>query len=158
MYNKLTIPRGVMIMKVSSFYPVVLTEQVATTAAFYTAHFGFEKVFEADWYVSLKLSGNGIPFELAILDAAHSTIPETYRTKANGLILNFEVDDADAEYERLIRGAKLPLALDIRSEDFGQRHFMTSDPNGVLIDVIAVIPPTADFSGQYAEEIWKQES
>ena len=142
-------------MKISSFYPVVLSEQVAVTAAFYMEHFGFEMVFEADWYVSLKMSGNEIPFELAILDAAHPTIPDAYRTKVRGLILNFEVNDVDAEYERLIKEAKLPLELDIRSEDFGQRHFITSDPNGVLIDVISVIPPTNDFNSQYTEEVWK---
>lgn len=139
-------------MKVSSFYPVVLTEQVASTAQFYMEHFGFEKVFEADWYVSLKMPGN---IELAILDAAHPTIPDAYRTKVKGLILNFEVDNVDAEYERLIGEAKLPLELDIRSEAFGQRHFITSDPNGVLIDVITVIPPTNEFNSQYVEEIWK---
>ena len=43
-------------MEISSFYPVILTDQVAATAAFYTEHFGFEKVFEMDWYVSLKMS------------------------------------------------------------------------------------------------------
>lgn len=142
-------------MRVSSFYPVILTDQVSSTAAFYEDHFGFEKVFEADWYISLKMHGNDTPYELAVLDASHSTIPDAYRTKVRGLILNFEVDDVDAEYERLIRGAKLPLELDIRSEDFGQRHFMTSDPNGILIDIITVIPPSNDFSNQYSEEIWK---
>lgn len=153
MYNEVIKWRGVLNMKVSSFYPVVLTEQVASTAVFYTEHFGFEKVFEADWYVSLRMPGNDIPFELAILDAAHSTIPDAYRTKVKGLILNFEVDDVDAEYKRLIQEAKLPLELDIRSEEFGQRHFITSDPNGVLIDVITVIPPTNDFNSQYVKEI-----
>lgn len=142
-------------MKVSSFYPVILTDQVIPTAAFYEEHFGFKKMFEADWYISLKMDNNGIPYELAILDASHPTIPDTYRTKVKGLILNFEVDDVDAEYERLIRGAKLPLELDIRSEDFGQRHFITSDPNGILIDIITIIPPSIDFSNQYSEEIWE---
>jgi catechol 2,3-dioxygenase-like lactoylglutathione lyase family enzyme len=142
-------------VKVSSFYPVILTGQVAATSAFYIEHFGFEQVFEADWYVSLRKSGGSAPFELAVLDAAHPTIPERFRTEAKGLILNFEVEDVDAEYERLIRKAKLPLESDIRSEDFGQRHFITSDPNGILIDVITVIPPSGEFSGQYVEEVWK---
>ena len=142
-------------MKASSFYPVILTQQVVATADFYMEHFGFEKVFEADWYVSLKMSGNDIPFELAILDSTHPTIPDAYRTEVKGLILNFEVDDVDAEYERLIRGAKLPLQLEIRNEDFGQRHFIISDPNGVLIDVISIILPSDDFNSQYVEEVWK---
>lgn len=114
------------------------------------------KVFEADWYVSLKLSGEKVSYELAVLDAAHPTIPEPYRTRTNGLILNFEVEDVDAQYDRLIRDAGLPLALELRSEDFGQRHFITSDPNGVLIDVITVIPPSDGYSEQYSEQIWNE--
>ncbi|CAM4421443.1 VOC family protein [Paenibacillus tarimensis] len=138
-------------MKAFSFYPVILTRQVAATTSFYTENFEFVKVFEADWYVSLRMSGNEFPYELAVLDATHPTVPEAYRTQVKGLILNFEVDDVDAEYDRLIRGAKLPLELEIRNEDFGQRHFITSDPNGVLIDVITVIPPTGDYKSQYIE-------
>jgi len=142
-------------MKISSFYPVILTDQVLVTAAFYIEHFGFEKVFEADWYISLKRTDNDMAFELAILDAAHPTIPEPYRTTVKGMIFNFEVDDVDAEYERLIQRAKLPLELDIRSEEFGQRHFITADPNGILLDIITVIPPTEAFSSQYVDNIWK---
>lgn len=141
-------------MRVNSFYPVLLTEQVAVSAAFYVEHFGFEPVFEADWYVSLRMSGSKHAYELAIMDAAHLTIPAPFRRGVQGLILNFEVDDVDAEYERLIRSAKLPLELDIRNEEFGQRHFITADPSGVLIDVITIIPPTEAFSSQYSEQIW----
>lgn len=141
-------------MKTSSFYPVIMTDHVAATAQFYEVHFGFEKTFEADWYVSMRLSGGETPYELAVLDRNHPTVPEPYRNGVQGLILNFEVDDADAEYARLIQGSKLPLCLDIRSEDFGQRHFITSDPNGVLIDVIAIIPPSNEFKDNYSEQIW----
>ncbi|WP_199615767.1 VOC family protein [Paenibacillus alkalitolerans] len=142
-------------MKVSSFYPVILTGQVAESAAFYQKYFGFEAVFESDWYVSLRLlRGNQQAFELAILGSGHSTIPSAYRHSVAGLILNFETDDVDAEYERLINREKLPLQMDIRDEEFGQRHFITSDPNGVLIDVIKIIPPSDTYSEQYHEKLW----
>lgn len=145
-------------MKISSFYPVILTEQVAASAEFYRNQFGFETVFEADWYVSLRLSRDTeTAFELAILESGHPTVPAAYRNSVNGLILNFEVDDVDAEYERLIKREKLPLQLDIRDEEFGQRHFITSDPNGVLIDVIKIIPPSGAFSEQYNEKLWLDE-
>ncbi len=88
------------------------------------------------------------------MDATHPTIPAGYRKTVQGLILNFEVDDVDAEYNRLIKREGLPLHLDIRNEDFGQRHFITADPNGVLIDVIKIIPPSDDFSTQYLENVW----
>lgn len=70
------------------------------------------------------------------------------------MILNFEVDDVDSEYKRLILDEKLPLQLDIRNEEFGQRHFITSDPNGVLIDIIQIIPPSETESTNYAEQVW----
>jgi catechol 2,3-dioxygenase-like lactoylglutathione lyase family enzyme len=102
-------------------------------------------------YVSLK--ANQEPsFELALLDPEHPTVPEAFRRgMSGGLILNFEVDDVDGEYERL-RAAGLPIYLELRSEDFGQRHFIMSDPNGVLIDVIKVIPPSAEYAEQYDED------
>lgn len=123
-------------MQVSSFYPVIGTKHVSESKDFYTKHFGFEITFEADWQVSLKKDN----YELAILNYTHPTVPEAYRKSVQGLILNFEVEDVDAEYERLVKKNKLPLERELRGEEFGQRHFITSDPNGVLIDVITVIP------------------
>lgn len=138
-------------MKINSLYPVILTSDIEASKAFYTEHFYFDLTYEADWYVSLK-SSRGYPFELALLNPDHPTIPYAFRTKlSGGLILNFEVEDVDSEYERL-QDAGLPMHLDIRSEDFGQRHFITSDPNGVLIDVIMVIPPSEEFAAQYDED------
>lgn len=141
-------------MITNSFYPVILTEQVTLSSTFYTEHFGFEPVFATDWYVSLKMSRGNRLFELALLDASHPTLPAAYHNTVQGLILNFEVNDVDAEYEKLIVAKKLPLHLDIRDEEFGQRHFITSDPNGILIDIIKIIPPSEVHSDQYVEQIW----
>lgn len=141
-------------MKTNSFYPVILTKQVEESSNFYTNYFGFDIVYKADWYVSLKKSSSMFPFELAILDASHPTIPDGYQKSVNGLIMNFEVEDVDKEYHRLIISEKLPLQLDIRDEEFGQRHFITSDPNGVLIDIIKVIPPSQEEGTHYVEEVW----
>lgn len=141
-------------MRFNSFYPVIMTRDVAGSKAFYTAHFGFQVTFDADWYVSLK-AARAQPFELALLNPDHTTVPRNFRRGlSGGLILNFEVDDVDAEYERL-RTAGLPIHLELRSEDFGQRHFITADPNGVLIDVIKIIPPSADHAAQYDAETLK---
>ncbi|WP_448954652.1 VOC family protein [Labrys neptuniae] len=136
-------------MKVTSFYPVIMTREVATTAAFYVEHFGFQAVFEADWYVHLQ-SASYETVNLAVLDRGHHTIPAQGRgAPVAGLLLNFEVDDVDAEYARL-KQAGLPILLELRDEAFGQRHFITGDPNGVMIDVIKPIPPSSDFADNYA--------
>lgn len=134
-------------MKVTSYYPVIMTADVAGTAAFWQAHFGFVPLFSADWYVHLQLQGDP-SVNLAVLAGQHNTIPAVGRGKVSGLLLNFEVDDPDAVHDRL-QAAGLPILLPLRDEAFGQRHFITRDPNGVLIDIIKPIPPTGEFVAQY---------
>ena len=134
-------------MKSTSYYPVIMTDDVAGTAAFYCAHFRFEALFTSDWYIHLQ-SSEDEKATLAVLDGQHETIPAEGRGRVSGLLLNFEVEDVDTVYDRL-RAAGLPILKDIQDEDFGQRHFITADPNGVLIDVIKPIPPNADFAAMY---------
>ncbi len=61
------------------------------------------------------------------------------------------MEDVDAEFAR-VKKAGLPILLSLRDEAFGQRHFITKDPNGVLIDVIKVIPPTGEYVAQYVNQ------
>ncbi|WP_343294143.1 hypothetical protein [Ruegeria sp. ANG-R] len=46
----------------------------------------------------------------------------------------------------------MPILKTLTDESFGQRHFITCDPNGVLIDVIKPIPPVGEFVDQYTPE------
>ena len=137
-------------MKTTSYYPVLMTDDVVGTARFYTEHFRFRPLFEADWYVHLQ-SAEDRRVNLGIVRFDHETVPEAARARASGLLINFEVKDPDAVYERVV-AAGLPILRTLRDEDFGQRHFITMDPNGVLIDVIRPIPPSAAFAEQYAAE------
>jgi len=134
-------------MQATSYYPVIMTPDVAGTAAFYQTHFGFVALFTADWYVHLQ-SAVDPSINLAVLDGAHHTIPEVARGRVSGLLLNFEVEDVDAVHARL-QSAGLPILLSLRDEAFGQRHFITADPNGVLIDIITPIAPSGEFVEQY---------
>ncbi|HMQ53623.1 MAG TPA: VOC family protein [Anaerolineae bacterium] len=136
-------------MKLQSFYSVIGTDKIEESKAFYLTHFSFEITFDSDWYVSLRTQD--AKFQLALLDYRHPSVPAGYRQAAQGVILNFEVEDVDAAYQRLIKEAGLPVALDIRTEDWGQRHFLTVDPNGILIDLITITPPSAEFLKQYTE-------
>jgi len=136
-------------MKSTSYYPVLMTDRVAETARFYQVHFRFISLFDSDWYVHLQ-SSEDPSVNLAILDGQHRTIPASARGgKASGVLLNFEVDDVDAEYERA-QAQGLTVLLALRDEPFGQRHFIVQGPDGVLIDVIKPIPPDEEFLRQYA--------
>jgi catechol 2,3-dioxygenase-like lactoylglutathione lyase family enzyme len=136
-------------MKLQSFYPVLMTRDPAALADFYRNHFGFETTFEMDWYISLRREGENGAVELAILDGSHATIPPDFRSEVRGLILNFEVPDAQAEHERLVRVGGLPEVQPLRDEAFGQRHFMVRDPAGNLVDVIEPIEPAPEFAAAF---------
>ena len=135
-------------MSLSSFYPVICTQRLAESTVFYTEHFSFEVAFQSDWYVSLRRPEPPY-YELALVDPDHDSVPAGYRTPVAGLLLNFEVDDVDAEHDRLVHQAGLTLAKDIRTEEWGQRHFIVADPNGVLIDIITPTPPSEDFAADH---------
>lgn len=137
-------------MKTTSYYPVLMVEDVTATAAFYQKHFRFAALFESDWYVHLQ-SSDDKRVNLGLVRFDHETVPEAGRAPTRGLLINFEVRDPDAVYERAQK-AGLPILRSLRDEDFGQRHFITADPNGVLIDVIKPIQPSDAFLAQYAPD------
>ena len=137
-------------MKCTQFYPVIMTDDVAGTARFYGDNFRFKPIFQSDWYVHLQ-SAEDENVNIAILNGDHETVPEPARGRVSGLILNFEVEEVDAEFDRAKRN-NLQILLPLRDEPFGQRHFITRDPNGVLIDVIKTIPPTEEFLEQYQSD------
>jgi len=137
-------------MKCTQYYPVIQTDDVAATKAFYIDNFRFSAIFDADWYCHLQ-SSEDETVNLAILKADHETIPAEARETVSGLILNFEIEEIEVEYLRA-QNAGLPILKPLTDEAFGQRHFITRDPNGVLIDVIKPIPPLGDFIDQYKAE------
>jgi len=137
-------------MKSSQYYPVIQTKDVAATVAFYKAHFRFDVAFDTDWYVHLQ-SVEDPSVNLAVLQFDHPTVPKESQVPTAGLILNFEVKDVDAIHSEF-EAAGLRMVKPLVSEDFGQRHFITIDPNGVLIDVVKPIPPSEEFLAQYRDD------
>ena len=135
-------------MKLESSYPVICTDKIAESRDFYMQHFNFEPTFEDDWYVSLKSRDNS-NYELALLDFRHPSLPENFRKPTTGMLINFEVSNVDETYEDL-KSKQLPMILEIKSEDWGQRHFITTDPNGILIDVIQNTKPSAAYAEHYS--------
>jgi uncharacterized glyoxalase superfamily protein PhnB len=134
-------------MTITSYYPVLATADVRATASFYATMFGFQPQFVSEWYVHLGHREHP-RVALAIVAKDHETVPPVGRVPAQGLLVNFEVDNVDAEYERLTAaGAEIVLAL--KDEPFGQRHFIVRAPDGVLVDVITPIAPAPEYAAGY---------
>ena len=135
-------------MKLESSYPVICTKKIKASRDFYVQNFEFEPTFEADWYISLRSKDN-TSYELALLDYEHSSLPEKFRQPTRGVLINFEVADVDAVYQDL-KTKKVPILKEVTSEEWGQRHFITADPNGILVDVIQNIPPSDAYQSHYS--------
>ncbi len=134
-------------MKINSLYPVITTDKLETTKEFYKTYLDLFVTFDSDWYVSMRTQHKPL-FELALLDYKHPSLPEAFQHPASGVLINLEVRDVDAVYDRF-GSLGIEMVLDIRSEEWGQRHFIVQDPNGILIDVIQNIDAEGEYKEQY---------
>ncbi|MEP3225909.1 MAG: VOC family protein [Parasphingorhabdus sp.] len=136
-------------MKTTSYYPVIQVKDVQDCANFYIEHLRFKPLFDSNWYVHLQSIDDPM-VNLAILQFDHETIPPAHRHETQGLILNFEVEDPDAWFERAQK-ANLNILKPLQDEEFGQRHFITQDNSGILIDIIKPIEPSAEHAADFTD-------
>lgn len=136
---------------ITNIFPTVCAGDVATTRDFYVHLFGFGICFDSGWYVQLEAPGDP-GTQLGIVERTHDSVPPAFRRHPAGVLIAIEVDDVDAVHRRA-RAAGLPVAAELRTEAFGQRHFMTIDPDGTLVDVITPVPPTAEYVARYTSTV-----
>jgi predicted enzyme related to lactoylglutathione lyase len=104
------------------------------SAAFVRDHFGFEEEMAADGFVSLTRPDAG--FNLIFLRTGLPTFkPASAAGPANGLLVAFVVDDIDREYERIQREG-VEVTTPIETEEWGERYFQVTDPNGVVLQLV----------------------
>ncbi|MDJ0834101.1 MAG: VOC family protein [Gammaproteobacteria bacterium] len=137
-------------ISLNSSFPVFIVDHIDQAKAFYTGHFDFQVAFENDWYLHL-VSDSGI--QVGFMLPNQPTQPEVFHQPHNGagVIFSVEVDDADTAYAEATQ-AGLDIALELRSEDWGQRHFSVRDPNGVFVDIVQAIQPTDEYQAGYESE------
>jgi catechol 2,3-dioxygenase-like lactoylglutathione lyase family enzyme len=131
-------------MKIKRVDSTFSTTKLQESKEFYMRYFGFELVYESDWYVELIAPGQpaaGVSFTLPQRD-----VGEFYNGK--GVILSFEVDDVDAEYQRL-KDSGLIKHQQIQDKPWGERSFVVDDPNGVHLYIYKSIPPTPEYQKVY---------
>ena len=131
----------------NSLFPVICVDSVADNKRFYESLLDLKCAFEIDWYVQLQSAENEF-LQIAFVEKNHPSVPEPYQKPPEGVVITLEVDDADKYHNKAI-SLNFPITLSLRDEEFGQRHFMTTDPNGLLVDIVKLIPPSKKFSEHY---------
>ena len=81
-----------------ALYPVTITTKITECKEFYCQLFGFEIVFEADWYVQLLHRHSGV--EIGLMQPHLANQPQDLQAAfgGHGIIYSLEVADAASEY------------------------------------------------------------
>ena len=133
-----------------SSFPVFTVKDLGTAKSFYIQHFGFDAVFSNEWYLHLvSKSGVQVGFLLPEQPTQPSIFQHPY--SGSGVIFSLEVDDADSAFSTA-KSKSLNIVLELRSEDWGQRHFCIEDPNGIHLDIVQAIEPTEEYQSNYDSE------
>lgn len=126
-----------------TLFPLTPTDRLREATAFYEQLFGMEVIADVGWYVQLHQPDDP-SMQIAFIDHAHASIPSAFHARPAGVIITVEVADADALYRRAVE-LDLSIHQPVRDEEWGQRHFITEDPTGLLVDVVQPIEPSLEF-------------
>jgi len=118
----------------------IITPHLAETKKFYTQVLNFGVTFENEFYLLLHTPDGGA--ELSFLLPDHPSQQPLFQKsfQQQGVYLTIEVAHVDEEYRR-IKLLNIPIAIELRNEPWGDRHFAVVDPNGVGIDVVTYAKP-----------------
>jgi uncharacterized glyoxalase superfamily protein PhnB len=133
-----------------SSFPVFIVKDLEVAKSFYTENLDFNIVFSGDWYIHL-VSSSGVQVGFMLPD--QPTQPTLFQKQhtGEGVIFSLEVEDADAAFADA-KSKSLNIVLELRSEDWGQRHFCIQDPNGVNLDIVQSFEPTEEYQSDYVQE------
>jgi catechol 2,3-dioxygenase-like lactoylglutathione lyase family enzyme len=120
-------------MTVNRILVNICSEQLPQSRDFYVALLGMQVNYDSDWYVQLR-SASQPELELGIIQRSHALVPARYQHAPTGMYITFVVPDVDSIL-RTAKSMKLEILQEPRNEFYGQRRFLTVDPNGCLLDI-----------------------
>ncbi len=118
----------------------IITEKLAESKAFYTQVLQFGVTFENDFYLLLHTPNQEA--EISFLLPNHPSQQPLFQKPftQQGVYLTIEVENVD-EYYRKLKEQGVPIAIELREEPWGDRHFAIIDPNDIGIDIVTYSAP-----------------
>jgi catechol 2,3-dioxygenase-like lactoylglutathione lyase family enzyme len=118
----------------------ITTAKLQESKHFYETVLALEVSFENNFYVLMQ-TPEGTPV-ISFLQAEHPSQQPVFQEAycGKGMYLTIEVPDVDAEYDRISRMG-IKIAVPLRDEPWGDRHFSFYDPNGIGIDIVTYKKP-----------------
>ena len=123
-------------MSIQRFLVNICSDNLVASRDFYVNVLGLTVGFESDWFIQLsELQG---VLELGIIDRQHEMVPETDQQLPQGTYLTFVVDDVEEAFQRA-KDLSIEIVQSPQDTFYGQRRMLLRDPNGLLIDISALI-------------------
>jgi predicted enzyme related to lactoylglutathione lyase len=126
-------------MRVIRIVPNLSSEAFVASRDFYAAMFDLVVSVELDdWYLQLMAESDTM-LNIGFVKPDHELFAgRTASSGTYGVVLTVHVDDVDEAYKRANKlGAE--IAAEIRDEEYGQRHFLVVDPNGLVLNVMSAL-------------------
>lgn len=127
----------------NKLFPLIVTDKLAQTRAFYVDTLGCEVAIETPDYLQVRFADEAGP-ELAFMSTSATTGmgPAQPPFQGAGLIVSIPTTNADKRHAAL-KAKNTTLASKPSDKPWGWRSFAAVDPNGVLLDFFHVLDQAA---------------
>ncbi|MFI0873590.1 VOC family protein [Streptomyces parvus] len=116
-------------------------DDVVASQRFFTTHLGYTEQAAAEGFASL--TRDDAAMDIVLLARGTEVLPADQRDqRASGLILAFTTTGLEAEEKRL-RSEGVEITMPLREEPWGERLFQVTDPNGVIVQFVEWVTPSA---------------
>jgi uncharacterized glyoxalase superfamily protein PhnB len=117
--------------------PTITVADPTISRDFYIKNFGAKVQFDCGWYINISLGDHELCF-------MKPQSPEQPVFGNKGLTYNFEIENVDAEHDRLLQ-LGLPVIMPLGDHPWGDRGFGIMDSNGVILYFYKTIEPEKSF-------------
>ena len=132
---------------VTDLATAIYVDDIEASSAFYQRLLGMEVVFHADWVIQLGSPLNNA-INITLQPRQHDLVPPSHRQPPRGVGVTFVVEDCDVVFATA-QAMGLPVLQPPTDEIYGQRRFLTEDPDGLLVDVSSPCEPDPGFAARY---------
>lgn len=122
-------------MTIRRIVPNIVTARPDMCREFYADFLGLDVAMDMGWIVTY-VSPDNPTAQLSVLRA--DAQPPADRT----ISLSVEVADVDASHRDAVAHG-YPIVYPLTDEPWGVRRFHVADPNGVVVNVMSHLPPSA---------------
>jgi catechol 2,3-dioxygenase-like lactoylglutathione lyase family enzyme len=127
-------------MNFKQITPLMPSDKLAEIKRFYCEHLGFRPSFDSPEFLSMRCGGREVAFMKP--SEEQPCFPTT---------ICIEVDDVDAEHERLAKEGVTPT-VPLRDNPWGDRSFIVVDPAGVALYIHTPIEPDEQYKQYFVEQ------